>query len=782
MSKIPISVDEWHSIWNQQFTIAPRLRSGIQSRKIVLFFLLGLLPVRAYTASKHWPDADLTAKQPTRRPPTVADSIGMTNLGDPEYIRGGTSRDRVAVFSPDGSRFVIVLKKGNLDQDTNEYALFQWRTSEISHSHVPEHLLTMSSSSNRGAIEDVRWMNDSETLVFLGENPNELRQLYTFNVRTRKLTTITRNPTNLLCYGMTPDGHNFAYVAKEPPRAFFDPSARRQGIVVTTELLMDLLAGRKGGDAVFGGEGQLFIKTGLDDARRLEVPGIPGSECELSMSPNGEYIVMPLRVAKIPQNWKDYADSDVHASSVKELREGEFSDLQRLEIVNAETSKNEVFLNSPIQGKETRMVWSPDGHSVAIGNVLLPLDNSESSEITTRQSKLFSVELGVPSGEITMITDEELKLLNWDKTTHRLAFEEPGIAWYDSEPGSKVFFAKAGSKWGKINGENSKAAGPEIFLKEDMNTPPKIVAIDPLTHREAMLLDLNPQFAALRFGKVEEVMWNSSDGHVVKGGLYYPVDYVSGKRYPLVIQTHFWSAKRFWIDGPWTTAFAAQALAGKSIMVLQADEDVSEIGTPNEAPREIASFEGAVDYLDQRGLVDRSRVGIIGFSRTCLHVKYALTHSAVRFAAASVTDGVDGGYFQYIQSISPSGTAYTLDSEAINGGSPFGDKLINWLERSPGFNLDKVHTPVRIVAENADVVLFEWEWFAGLSRLDKPVEMIVMQDGEHILQKPWERMISQQGNVDWFDFWLNDEEDPDPAKSAQYQRWRKMRVKSVRRQ
>jgi hypothetical protein len=143
---------------------------------------------------------------------------------------------------------------------------------------------------------------------------------------------------------------------------------------------------------------------------------------------------------------------------------------------------------------------------------------------------------------------------------------------------------------------------------------------------------------------------------------------------------------------------------------------------------------------------------------------------------------VDGGYFQYIQSISPSGTAYTLDSEAINGGSPFGDKLINWLERSPGFNLDKVHTPVRIVAENADVVLFEWEWFAGLSRLDKPVEMIVMQDGEHILQKPWERMISQQGNVDWFDFWLNDEEDPDPAKSAQYQRWRKMRVKSVRRQ
>jgi hypothetical protein len=30
-------------------------------------------------------------------------------------------------------------------------------------------------------------------------------------------------------------------------------------------------------------------------------------------------------------------------------------------------------------------------------------------------------------------------------------------------------------------------------------------------------------------------------------------------------------------------------------------------------------------------------------------------------------------------------------------------------------------------------------------------------------------------NVDWFTFWLKDYEDPDPAKTQQYERWRELR-------
>ena len=68
-----------------------------------------------------------------------------------------------------------------------------------------------------------------------------------------------------------------------------------------------------------------------------------------------------------------------------------------------------------------------------------------------------------------------------------------------------------------------------------------------------------------------------------------------------------------------------------------------------------------------------------------------------------------------------------------------------------------------------------WEWFAGLSRLGKPVELIYMPNAIHTLIRPRDRMISQQGNVDWFCFWLKGEEDPDPAKAEQYARWRELR-------
>ena len=48
-------------------------------------------------------------------------------------------------------------------------------------------------------------------------------------------------------------------------------------------------------------------------------------------------------------------------------------------------------------------------------------------------------------------------------------------------------------------------------------------------------------------------------------------------------------------------------------------------------------------------------------------------------------------------------------------------------------------------------------------------------DGIHILEKPLNRMISQQMTVDWFCFWLLSEEDPDPSKAEQYKRWRELR-------
>jgi hypothetical protein len=48
--------------------------------------------------------------------------------------------------------------------------------------------------------------------------------------------------------------------------------------------------------------------------------------------------------------------------------------------------------------------------------------------------------------------------------------------------------------------------------------------------------------------------------------------------------------------------------------------------------------------------------------------------------------------------------------------------------------------------------------------------------GQHILQKPLDRLASQQGVVDWFRFWLQSYDDGAIEKRAQYDRWRMMRA------
>jgi hypothetical protein len=55
------------------------------------------------------------------------------------------------------------------------------------------------------------------------------------------------------------------------------------------------------------------------------------------------------------------------------------------------------------------------------------------------------------------------------------------------------------------------------------------------------------------------------------------------------------------------------------------------------------------------------------------------------------------------------------------------------------------------------------------------VDLIILNTHEHVLVDPTMRLIAQGGNIDWFRFWLQGYEDSDPAKQAQYVRWRILR-------
>jgi dipeptidyl aminopeptidase/acylaminoacyl peptidase len=706
--------------------------------------------------------------QEAKRPVTVADAVRMAKVWDNGYDAAAVPGQDVGQVSPDGKKILIIVKKGNLDQNTNDYSLLFWSTAGIFHHSAPETLLTLSSSSNREAIKDVRWFSDGETVAFLGARLKEPSQVYAFNTRTRNLRRITKHPTNVISYSITFKSDHVAYIAEASTESIWNSATRRKGMWITGEYLSDLIRGVEKGH-----QPELFCLSTKLGNRPKKLPITVSGVSALSLSPNGRYIVVSdFFKDQTPETWKEYTDPRI-SQAIAQPAIGGFSRLQRYLLIDTRTGQARILLNSPVKPDPSgsEKFWSPDGTSVVLTNTYLPLEGTEGVERKERQVAPFTFEVQVPGGKITKISQEDLRLLGWNPTTNRLVFE---VGRMEREPGfaRKVFFQKEGGIWREVSGGSERISAPEIALKQDMNTAPTIVLKDPTTHKEVVLLDLNPEFRDLKFGRVEQIQWKTTDGQTEKGRLYYPVDYVPEKHYPLVIQTHAYDQPyRFEIDGPFTTAFAGQPFAGKGIMVLetQIHHSPSE-ESPREADEARMVYESAIEYLSRKELIDLERVGIIGFSRTCFHVKAALTSSKYHFAAAAVTDGVDPSYVQYIVYGTPD------FDERFNGGvPPFGDGLKLWLQHSPGFHIDSVHTPLLITAITPDSLLGEWEWFAALRRLHKPVEMLYLEDGSHILERPWDRVASQQGNVDWFVFWLKGEEDPDPAKAQQYARWRQMR-------
>jgi hypothetical protein len=251
------------------------------------------------------------------------------------------------------------------------------------------------------------------------------------------------------------------------------------------------------------------------------------------------------------------------------------------------------------------------------------------------------------------------------------------------------------------------------------------------------------------------------------------------------VQTHGFELKRFSMDGrsEWSSAFAARALAAAGIIVVQLNDfenqaDHDRVGNDRTLGAtllqsfrnfEVAVCEQAAQTLVEKGMADPQRIGISGFSRTVWFVAYLLTHpQKTKFRTAVLTDGIDGGYFAYIaQQL----TEYNDD----NGGkAPFGkDGLALWMQESPGFHLDQVHLPLRLVSIQDRIA--QWEWYVAEKLQKRPVELIEIPDGTHMLEKPSDRYIAMQGIVDWYRFWLQDYERPDPEVSSQYKRWEHLR-------
>lgn len=670
---------------------------------------------------------------------------------------------------------MFAVSSGNLQRNTIDSTLLLFQTTDLPHA-TPTKLLTFSSSSNREGISEIRWASDGETIYFLGSRGQEATQLYAYRLRSGKAKQLTHHSTSLESYALSDNGV-VAYASEPPTTPLTTTRVRRHGFDITTENLVELVRGE-----ISGVGSELFVaeKDSRRERRLRTADPFDSGINDLYLSPSGRYLVVKTDVRNVPANWAEY--DDVNIRTALRVQSGSHSETRILhyELVDTHTGKSAPLLDAPATYRSGDVLWAPDSESLILCGTYLPLSIDNASARQVRKSTQFVVEVTVPSRNILEITKGELRPLHWDPESAVVQFTGSQDQPDNSDTGSQVAYRKTASGWMRLNtGSPASKTIPEIELKQGLNSPPELAVVDPSTKQATPFWNLNPEFAKLAFGRVEAISLKDASGQSIAAALYLPPGYDSRQRYPLVIQTHGFDSASFSISGYYSTAFAAQPLASRGIIVLQMNDIFYDsLETPQEAERAMSAYQSAIDYLDRQGIVDPKKVGIVGFSRTSFYVKYALTHSALHFAAAVICDGFDAGYFQYLLYAN---SIPFRDSEidAVIGAPPFGSGMSAWLVRSPGFQLQKVDAPILIQAIGPTSLMGEWEWFSGLTRLNKPVDLIYLPTGAHVLVKPWDRMVSQGGTVDWFCFWLKGE-DSDSEKGEHGMRWGELRRQMIR--
>ncbi|GIW83028.1 MAG: peptidase S9 [Gemmatales bacterium] len=260
--------------------------------------------------------------------------------------------------------------------------------------------------------------------------------------------------------------------------------------------------------------------------------------------------------------------------------------------------------------------------------------------------------------------------------------------------------------------------------------------------------------------RTEVIRWKGALDQQVEGILYYPHHYDPARKYPLVVMIH---GGPFGCDfDAWEEHWAAPAnlIAQKGAFVFKPNyhgssnyglEFAESIANGKYYDLPVKDIEAGVDWLIQRGLVDRSRVATMGWSNGAILSAALISHSN-RFKAASL--GAGGAEWVSDWGACEFGLAF---DHYYFGKSPLEDPQL-YIKIAPLYHFDKVTAHTIIFQGQEDRVVprhHAWSQFRTLQTHAKADVRLVLFPGEgHGLRKLVYQRRKLREELGWFDRYL----------------------------
>lgn len=333
-----------------------------------------------------------------------------------------------------------------------------------------------------------------------------------------------------------------------------------------------------------------------------------------------------------------------------------------------------------------------------------------------------------------------------------------------------------------------------VCVRETPTQPQHLAVFDLVNRTVELLFDADPEFRSIRLGRVERFDWAtpsfawSEPGGALEG-LYparsygyilYPPNFDPSRRYPVIIQPY--SAYGF--DNQVTSEHALHVYAANDFVVLNLsfpkfyDNVAVRLGSSLMERLYDATLDyphlsmfaestlRALDTVAARGFIDTSRVGIGGVSHGTFVPLFMLQRHE-RLTTVSISSASWGPHDYYWQ---------TARGQSENSWMPRPDDsgMEFWQGISIADNVDAIEAPI-LMNLPATEVYAQLRLIRHLRDAHRPYDAYVFDRETHLKWQPAHLQAIQERNLDWFRFWLQDLEDPNPAKTDQYDRWHQLR-------
>jgi dipeptidyl aminopeptidase/acylaminoacyl peptidase len=741
-----------------------------------------------------------------KRELTPADAVSTVRVMENQLLGFSKTNEHT---SPDGHRYLLRLAYGDVQHNGVWMDLYTGSLDSLAAAQprLCAHLFTTglgSTTTFRSAEADaepsneVRWVNNTQ-IALLWSDERSLRQVLTVDLKSCKRRWLTRDSNNVYSFVIAPDG-TLLYDAQAPAPKSRSAQFWRSGFTVdeATDGL-DVVEGRIDGTSAADLLQNSWLIRSSHSLRPVHIsdgpldPTMPHFR-DVSTGSRSHYAIAAVAGEGPPQDWDRYTNTwlerTVHLN--RAARPGTPLTPIRYAVVDLHTATAKMLWDAPFNPRGGTQ-WSPNGDRLLMTPTFLPMQDANPLGLTGSAAADIDVNTGDYRVLPINLTDRNVTSARWrgDSKVDIATADQ----WGTDSRNDRFILIDNQWQHATSSGNDSRDADTnagshkpaiDIQTRQSLNTPPQVFAVDSQSGAERLLLDPNPHLLeTFKLGRVERMSGKLSDGKQWIAQLMYPADFQAGKTYPLVIQSMYgatFGAESFSLLDSWGSvglglgpsdlaAYCGQMLATRNIAVLQLSI-VDRSPDSKQGEEYQLAFETLADQLSASGLIDRNKIALDGFSQNGYWVEYTLTHSAYPFAAAIASDNYDPGYIQ-------SALSNWRELDVINNGGakPFGAGLQEWFKRTPGFNADHVHTPLRFIGQSsgAGLLMAKWELYSRLRALHKPVEFYMMPDANthpaHTPQNPRQIMAVQEGVIDWFSFWLLGREDSSPKKRQQYERW-----------